>query len=300
MFLTHPINVEAVSYIASLQEGLFFFFGMLATLIVIKEKLPPIYLIIATFMLFISILSKETGLLFIVTTTLLILMFNNKKTLFIHILLSLCLIGIYLFLRLHIADLSFMSQRLAPIARANFLIRLYTMPNIFFFYLKTFFFPKDLITSQYWIIKVPTLADFYLPLLIDFLFCLGIAMYGIKLYISKTKALSTFIFLAIWFFIGLAMHIQIIPLDMTVADRWFYFPMVGLLGMIGVILNTPQVKLNNKWIMTLIIIILSLLSLRTIIRNTNWQDNQTLYFHDLKNNSTSYVLKITQGRYFSR
>ena len=61
IFLIHPISTEAVVYISALQEPLFFFFGSLAVLLVIKEKWP----IPVSILLLMSFLSKETGLLFL-------------------------------------------------------------------------------------------------------------------------------------------------------------------------------------------------------------------------------------------
>jgi len=75
--------------------------------------------------------------------------------------------------------------------------------------------------------------------------------------------------------LGLALISQIFPLDMTVADRWFYFPIVGLLGMLGVLIN----RLNKSNIL-LASLVLILLSTRTIIRIGNYKNALTLYQHD--------------------
>jgi tetratricopeptide (TPR) repeat protein len=69
---------------------------------------------------------------------------------------------------------------------------------------------------------------------------------------------------------------------MTVADRWFYFPIVGLLGTLGVTLKaiSHQKKKIESFVVTSLIIILVLLSLRTMVRNTDWKDNISLHSHD--------------------
>jgi tetratricopeptide (TPR) repeat protein len=71
---------------------------------------------------------------------------------------------------------------------------------------------------------------------------------------------------------------------MTVADRWFYFPSAGLLGLIGVILSVVKLRFKNIKVIcyTVATIIILLLSLRTMSRNTNWSDNLTLFSHDAK------------------
>ena len=87
-----------------------------------------------------------------------------------------------------------------------------------------------------------------------------------------------------WFIVGLGFHAQIFPLDWTVADRWFYFPMVGLLGMIGAVIQI--IRFSDKRIKDvayiIAVIIIMLLSLRTMVRNANWSDARTLYSHDIK------------------
>jgi tetratricopeptide (TPR) repeat protein len=79
------------------------------------------------------------------------------------------------------------------------------------------------------------------------------------------------------------MHLQIIPLDMTVADRWFYFTIVGLLGMIGVVIqniSSSFVKQHEKIFVGIAVCIFVLVALRTMVRNTNWSNNIVLFSHD--------------------
>src|SRR5258708_37949937 len=121
------------------------------------------------------------------------------------------------------------------------------MPAILLYYLKTFLFPKDLFILQHWFITQPN-SQFYVPLLLDSVFFLGIVLLGIWIYRRRNSLFLPYLFFALWFSIGVGMHMQFIPLDMTVSDTWFYFPMVGMLGMIGVALETvrhPGIRLRN-------------------------------------------------------
>jgi tetratricopeptide (TPR) repeat protein len=76
--------------------------------------------------------------------------------------------------------------------------------------------------------------------------------------------------------------LNISPLDGTVSDRWFYFPMVGLLGGVGVVWGSLGFSKKTKTVLlALFLIILTLFSVRTIIRNNDWHDEITFYQHDL-------------------
>jgi tetratricopeptide (TPR) repeat protein len=95
-------------------------------------------------------------------------------------------------------------------------------------------------------------------------------------------------FFFVWFSVGLTLHLQIFPLDMTVADRWFYFPFVGLLGMIA--LGILSLKRYKKLLTAGYIVGISMLiffSLRTVVRNTNWSNPITLYSHDIALNDNA-------------
>lgn len=100
-------------------------------------------------------------------------------------------------------------------------------------------------------------------------------------------------FFSTWFFLGFITIFPIFPIDMTVADRWYYFPFIGLLGMTGACIHL--LSINNKHLKIIGIIIavlfLSGYSIRTIIRNSDWKDNMTLYSHDVKN-TENYLLEL--------
>jgi len=66
VFLVHPINSQAVYSIAALQEPLFFGFGMSAFYLLIKyQDKPGRHLFAVAILLFMSLLSKESGIMFV-------------------------------------------------------------------------------------------------------------------------------------------------------------------------------------------------------------------------------------------
>lgn len=295
IFLVHPINVEAVSYISALQDPLYFFFGMIAFFIA-KCRPSIIKNISIIFIALLSVLSKETGFLFIPIVIFYKFIFKIGRV--AHpILLSAILIGFYLFLRLIYAQVYLQKPELAPIGFLSLSDRLLNIPGIIFFYLKSLAFPKDFISVHFETYNLINFVGFYLPFIVDTIFLSTLIAIGVFLLRKHRREVAPFLFFFLWFILGISMHLQIFPLDMTVADRWFYFPMVGLLGMVGVFISTISIK--NKLLaysgFTSAILIIILLSSRSIIRNSDWKNSLTLFSHDIKISKDNFELEALLG-----
>jgi len=235
LFLIHPINVESVVYVSALQDVLCMFFGLLSLYILMKYEASSRFTILSLGLLLLSLFSKETGFVFIPICLSYLFLFKRKQLYEYGLFLFLMVIG-YAFLRFGIAQVGLSKQGISPIMRVDLLVRLMTMPAIIFYYLKTFFLPLTLSIAQHWVVLVPTVNKFYIPLLSDILFFCLIIMFAIFLFKKKSEYFHYYIFFFIWFICGLGFHLQLFPLDMTVAERWFYIPSIGLLGMIVIIL----------------------------------------------------------------
>jgi len=292
LFLVHPINTETVVYISDLQDVLFFFFGILAFyLILYKDQhlnLKDLSLISLLFLF--SLLSKETGFAFF-PIVLFYLYLYKRKRLPLYLGAMLGVIFVYFFLRFGIAKIYFAKHGLSPITQMSFKERLKSVPAIIVFYLKTFFFPKDLAINQHWVVRSLNWSEFYLPLLLVILFFGFLITLGFLL--KKEKEFwQEYLFFSFWFGMGLGLHLQIFPLDLTVSDRWFYLPMVGLLGLIGIIVKKLKPK---KLQIAIFCILISVLSLRTIIRTFDWRDGLTLYSKDIKISKNAFDLENNLG-----
>lgn len=298
IFLVHPINAEAVLYIANTQEVLFFFFGMTAFLLLLRTNkvLTLKRIIVTSFFLLLSLFSKETGVLFIALAIAYTLIFRKEFTK--SLLTSWAIIFfIYLFMRYGLAKMQLAQIPIAPLAKASLLERIINIPAIINHYLATFIFPKDLIVADFWIIQNINTANFYLPFLIILALFSAFLILALRLYQQKHKYRKIYIFFFIWFIIGLLLHLQILPLDATVADRWFYFPIIGLLGLIAVVFQLVEIRVRRYKLLVVLlaIIILSGLSLRTFIRTFDWRDSLTLYMHDLKIQQDNFFLQNSIG-----
>lgn len=295
LFLLHPINTEAVAFISDLQDVMFVLFGLIALLLSIKKPNDKYTLYLTPLLLLFSILSKETGIVFLFIIPLFSFIFEKKQFLKC-VMQSIGSFLLYLFLRFGIAHIYLNNNAaVVPIQIVPFYQRLLTIPLIILFYIKTFIFPKTLLFYQTWVVQSATIKDFYIPLLIDILFFLIIITFGYFLYKKKKKYFSQYVLFSSWFLIGLLVHLQFFPLDETVADRWFYFPIIGLLGMIGSAFSYFNVQKNMKVVLPIFLLIICVFSVRDIIRNTNWNNQETLYTHDIRGNPNSYQLEMGLG-----
>jgi tetratricopeptide (TPR) repeat protein len=279
IFLVHPMQVESVSYISSSDSPLFFLFGIFALLLGMSEKERYKRTFLKYLLLLASVLVKETGFLFFPLLFLYKYFYKRVNSVIDYVYAAL-LVVIYFIIRNGIGKVSIVDRQMIPIDRLSFNERLLTIPLIIFYYIKTFFYPVVLAVNQQWVIRSATYSQFYLPLIFDILFFSLLIFFCIFLYKKKQKEFPLYVFFLIWYFLGLGLHSQIIPLDMTVADRWAYFEIPGLLGLIGVIVQTffkLQSASKKKILISTAILIILMLAIRTIARNSDWQNPEHLW-----------------------
>jgi hypothetical protein len=115
------------------------------------------------------------------------------------------------------------------------------------------------------------------------------------LYSAIKKRNKTLILFTVMFICGVSPYMQLFPLDMTVAARWFYYPFIGFLGICGYYLSSIIKKSNQKIIYVLAAVILVLFSLRTFERISDWKNGLTLYSRDILYSRNSFDLENNLG-----
>jgi tetratricopeptide (TPR) repeat protein len=120
---------------------------------------------------------------------------------------------------------------------------------------------------------------------------------GRRIFINQgQEAFSIYIFFVLWFLGGLVPHLQIFPIDSTVADRWFYLSSVGLLAIIAFAVYEFAKTDKMRILVTILSLsVIGLYSVRTMVRNTDWKSDMTLTTHDIAINPDSYILVPTHG-----
>lgn len=278
IFLVHPANSESVLYISATQEVLFFFLGITAVCFMTTQSKKQ-YLFVSAFLLLVSLLSKETGILFLVISGIFVFLFKRKNKLLTMVSLAAVFLT-YVVLRISAVGVNVTSNQL-PLTQLNLATRLLMVPWLLYTYLLKLFFPLALSSSYQFFYQEVDFTHFFVPLLVDLVVVLLIFVVGFLLNKKARPYFKTYLFFVMWFGLGIGMLLQIIPLDAALAERWLYFPMVGMLGMIGVVLTAFQIRLFSLPIKAIVIGVLLLLSMRSVARTFDWKDYFTLAQHDI-------------------
>ena len=299
VFLVHPLNVETAVYISALQDVLYFFFGCLGLLLITRYRnLNNLILYpVLSCLLLLSLLSKETGIAWFFIIPIYYLLFDEKpKVIRNYSILASYVFIFYLFLRFGIAKIDlYRGEGISPIMRVDFWQRIISLPKILSYYLINFFFPFRLAIAQHWVVSVVNWSDFWRPL--SFLSLIVVATGWLFRLIKGQKHLLLLgCFFTLWLLLGLGIHAQVFPLDMTVADRWFYFPMVGALGLMSLFLLKLFQKINSKkTVLFFSSLVILLLIIRSVIRIDNWQSGLSLFAHDITISTDAFDLENNYG-----
>lgn len=291
-FVVHPAVTEAVDYIASSHYVWMTVLDLLAFLIIVSsQKHVSIKKYIAASLLLLSaaLFNESAVAMFSVLGVFLFLYKRNswKKWLFT---LAATLVG-YLVLRLGVVHTPFRHPQFAPISEASLPVRITTIPKEFLSYLHVIFYPNKLAISQHFLVASFKSSSFYFPLLLDLIFISAVLFLSLKF---KSKLI---LFGFLWFLLGFSVVSNIIPIDMTIAQRWIYFPFVGFIFMLAAVLHefSKQLKDKTAILVLAMLILIAVFGIRTIVRNSNWQNGLTLYSHDIKISKNSFDLENNLG-----
>lgn len=292
VFLVHPQNVETVVYISSLQDTLYMFFGMLGLCwVVMSEGVIRWYdMVFAASCVFLALLSKETGALFSIIIGSYLVLLRKPREVWWWVVASVSATAIYMYLRLQVGHVGLDKNVFTPMATLPLVTRLGNIPSIIGHYLSDFVWPSKLSISQHWVDRSPGILQYSQLAAITATWICGL-WWGVYKMRSKGRIL---VFFWVWAGAAMAFHSQIFPLDMTVADRWFYLPVIGILGSVGSYIQYMRVK-NNKLIWIVIMAGLVALFVRSSVRIANWRDGLTLYSHDARIMTSSFDLENNLG-----
>lgn len=297
LFLIHPVQTEAVTYISGRGDPLSVFFMLLVLLLFVKYftselKLKSIWILISTLIFIFAVLSRETAVLLPLFLMIFYISFLSRdnfpkslKTSFIKALPFFIVSGIYFILRLTVFNfentLNFYSRSNAYTENLSY--RLFTFGHALVEYFKILFVPVGLHMER----DLPVATSlFQWPVWFAFLLVLGI--FGVLIFLYRKENLSKRIrnyesgikdfknhnsyfilhnsnfriwfFGWSWFFVALGPVSGIIPINAILYEHWLYLPLVGLVTISGFYLDKLWVFLkNNKKLITYNLLLITII-----------------------------------------
>lgn len=308
IFLIHPVQIEAVTWITGRADGLSSLFLLLTVFFYLKFRqttyLKISYYVYSLFGFIAALLSKETA---VVMPAILILLetvlekseiSNQNKiklrkflTRFIFILPFIFLDVLYFIGRITILNfnntLNFYNDD--SLFATDIWTRFLTFLKVFWSYLGLLIFPRNLNTERL-VEPISSLKD-NLWLFIPAAIIIGAFVFSI----FSFKKEKIYLFGFFWFFIILAPTSNIlIPINGIMYEHWLYLPLVGFFIFLFVLLGDlyrffrffrDAISENFKKIVRIggiliLVVYLMFLGITTIKRNFIWQD-PVLFYEDI-------------------
>ena len=301
LWLVHPLQTEAVTYISGRGDPLNVFFMLSAlSLLVYKEKnnlkafgykvLPAVFLTFA-------LLSRETAIVFPFLFMLFYVAFISRerfirsfKTAFIKTLPYFSIVFVYGILRLTVLNfdntLNFYSK--ANPYTESFLVRMYTFLNVLLTYLKLLVLPlgqhmERNVTIYTYFFNWPVTGSFLIVIAV-----LGLILYYYKKqkYLLLNGQINDFrlwFFAVGWFFVNLGPTSGITPINAQLYEHWLYLAMLGPIVLTVYYLDIFRkryFKTVGVAIIAVLLIFVSFFSVLSVKRNLIW-GNPIKFFKDI-------------------
>ncbi|MEK7659546.1 MAG: tetratricopeptide repeat protein [Patescibacteria group bacterium] len=314
LFLIHPAQTEAVTYISGRGDPMSVFFMLLAIWLFIKSlnieifKSRYIFKFLSLISVILAILSRETAILFPLLLMIFYISFLSKEKL-IPVLKKSFIVSLpfwavsifYFILRLTVFNfentLNFFSQP-TPYSE-NLSFRLFTFGSALVEYFKILFVPVGLHMERSLLVNT---SFFQWPVYLAAIIVLGILYLVFHFY----KREKIWFFSWSWFFAALAPVSGIIPINAIIYEHWLYLPMIGFAALAGFyidrlfsFLKSKNLVVSYKLLVVSLIIYFSFFAVQSIRRNIIWGNPVKFYEDILKYSPSSVRIMTNLGNLYS-
>ena len=305
LFLAHPLHTEVMANIKGRDEifSVLGLFGALYFILKYIENTRPIYLLWASLIYFLALLSKEDAITFIAVIPLTIYFFTKAPTKKI-LLLSACLLAafaLYFLIRISVVgfflnnkvDMELLNNPfLYATSSQKFATILYTWGK----YMLLLLFPHPL-THDYYPKQIIIVDMSNIWTILSLVFYLAIAVYAIVRFRKKDLISYCILFFAITFSISSNLFFSI---GTFMNERFMFIPLLGFCLIISyIVVEKFKSWFNGNTLkaasLLVIGIILLAYSAKTISRNPAWHDDYTLFTTDVKTSSNSAKCNVSAG-----
>lgn len=287
LFLVHPVQTQAVSYVAGLAGPLSFLFivsGLHAWLAsATAETARRRYGMLALalgFFVDAALTKSDVVIVFPLVLVLAVyLVLTGRVTFGRSIALSVASVAIFAvgFFALKLTVLNFTGSGSmvegSNLYTESLTIRLFTFVSVLDRYVELILWPAALSYSKPKIIY-STLLTLH--------GAVGLVLLAIGAMAVVRAKQWPIVFLGCgWFFAALAPYSGVVPLTSMYLEHWLYIPLVGPLILIAAFYQKAKPAMRNNFV-TIAIPVLLILTARTAVRNADWADPEKFYTADMQ------------------
>lgn len=296
IFLVHPVQTTAVSYIAGVPDVLSSFFVLSGLLFFTGKKIISLAASGAFFIL--ALLSKESGIMLLGLSALIAIYdwrnykMPERKTKIVFFLTLGALTGIYFWLRIKYLNAGPLGLNTveSPYIESIW-VRIITFISVIWDYAKLVFAPVALYFDR--------LSYNYETLLsLRVVFGLTLIIGGLVWSYFSYKKTKKFFLGFLWFFIALGPVSGLIPVNAMYRENWLYVPLIGVGMLIGAL--SERIKTEKMKTVFLVLFAIAILALgtRTIYRNFEWADPHAFFENELTHNKQFPRIYNEYGKLF--
>jgi len=305
VFAVHPIAIESVTYISGRGDVLSVVFALSSILaIMISFEGDDFRWAGLAFIFYIlTVLTKENCVLTpLIWVVIWLCLYRERARIGqkIVMLSAVLIAGAYSLFRLFGGGES-MTKTLSFIAEAPLYHRILTLPKVMITYLKLTVFPYPLhmeyhfVTTSIW----------------DWTVILGVPALALLLWVMIRFCRNRRVMMVFLGVVGVGLipvNNVMLALASTLREHWFYLPLVGILGCVGLGLSQwmeGDFYRQNPWVARVAfglgcVVVLGL-SGATYMRNLDWKDPIRFFTHDIQHEPKGFILYNNLGvEYFRR
>ncbi|MBI9055203.1 MAG: hypothetical protein JEY96_15375 [Bacteroidales bacterium] len=302
-FLVHPIHTEVLANIKGRDEILSLLGALSSMLFMLNyiDSRKIINLLWAFVCFALALFSKEVAVTFLVITPLSIYFYKKSENKLKDILISLIplvLVSVIYFIARNIAVGEIALEPSLELMNNSFLgmtfsERYATIFHTLLLYLKLLIFPHPL-TYDYYPYHISIMTWKNITPILSVLIYVGMGVYAI-IGLKKKNLIS---FGILFYLITLSPTSNVLfPIGVFMNERFVYASSIGIILIVAylIVVKLPQLLQNQKIIIVLFLSFLSLYSIKTISRNRVWENDFTLFTHDVEISENSAKSNTSAG-----
>lgn len=278
LFALHPVQTQAVTYIAGRADPMYAFFALLAIVLFLayvkgRGNLLVYSASLVSFIL--SLLSKEAAAITPFLILLCIYAISEKgdektKRALLRTIPFFVILAVYILLRATVLNFSKTVFSTLSVPTPSFYIRMLTACKAIFLYFKFLLFPVGFHLEIFFPPAVSLMERATFAAVTGVILLITGLFYAYK----RNKILF---FALCWFFLALLPVLNLFPINAPVAVHWLYLPSMGFFFAITLAAWELLRNKNAYLFIAIFTVIAVILGIMTYNKNKEWRNEETLY-----------------------